>query len=53
MKKGHWEIRFKNGHIISDYVSKTLNDVVIGIARSLEIQNFELKKKRMSISQHP
>ena len=44
MKKGHWEIRFKNGHTISDYVSKTLNDVVIHIARSLEIQNFELKE---------
>lgn len=40
----HWEIRFKNGNVINDYVSTTLNEVVINIARSLEIQNFELKE---------
>ena len=44
MKKGHWEIRFKNGHVICDYVSTTLNNVVISISRSLEILNFELKE---------
>ena len=44
MKKGHWEIRYKNRMVQTDYVSKTLNEVVLQLAKISDIQYFELEE---------
>ena len=44
MKNSHYEIRFVNGIVINDYVSKTLNDVIRSIVNSVQFKAFELKE---------
>ena len=40
--KTHYEIRFKDCATIADYVSKTMNEVILGIVRSLEFAKYEI-----------
>lgn len=40
--KSHFEIRFKDHPTIADYVSKTMNEAIISIARSIEFEKFEI-----------
>lgn len=42
MKKGHYEVRYKNGFIFTDYASNSLNDCIRNIVNSLAFQNEEL-----------
>lgn len=44
MKKGHYEVRYKNGFVFTDYRSKTLNDCIMNIVNSLTFKNQELEE---------
>jgi hypothetical protein len=44
MKKGHWEIRYKGGLVQANYVAETLNELVLQLAKTYEIQHFELEE---------
>ena len=40
--KSHFEIRFKDHSTIADYVSKTMNEAILGVVRSLEFAKYEV-----------
>ena len=40
--KSHFEIRFKDHATIADYTSKTMNDVIMNLAKSYTIAQFEV-----------
>lgn len=42
MKKGHWEVSFKEIAGYNDYVSKTMNEVILALVKTEEFKNYEV-----------
>ena len=42
MKKGHYEVSFKEVAGYSDYISKTMNEVILLLVQSEQFKNYEV-----------